>query len=88
MVGSTDDDLTDLELQYPDGAEIALTPTFASGTTDYTASVLNEVDVVTVIPTLSHSHATYEIRGWARHGARRRGLERGRLPVGARVRTW
>ena len=62
VVGSTDDDLTGLELQDPDGAAIALTPTFASGTTDYTVSVLYEVDVVTVIPTLSHSHATYEIQ--------------------------
>ena len=62
VVGSTDDDLTGLELQDPDGAAIALTPTFASGTTDYTASVLYEVDVVTVIPTMSHSHATYEIQ--------------------------
>ena len=62
VVGSTDDDVTDLKLQDPDGAAIELTPTFASGTTDYTASVLYEVDVVTVIPTLSHSHATYEIQ--------------------------
>ena len=62
VVGSTDDDLTGLELQDPDGAAIALTPTFASGKTDYTASVLYEVDVATVIPTLSHSHATYEIQ--------------------------
>ena len=61
VVGSTDDDLTDLELQGPDGAEIALTPTFATGTLAYTASVANSVDVVTVIPTFSHSHATFEI---------------------------
>ena len=61
VVASTDDDLIGLELQHRDGAVIALSPTFASGTTDYTASVVNGVDVVTVIPTVSHSHATYEI---------------------------
>ena len=61
VVASADDDLSGLELKHRDGAAIALTPTFASVTTDYTASVLNEVDVVTVIPTLNHDHATYEI---------------------------
>ena len=61
VVASVDDDLTGLELEHRDGAAIPLTPTFASGTTDYTVSLLNEVGVVTVIPTLSHEHATYEI---------------------------
>ena len=61
VVASNDDGLSGLELKHRDGAAIALTPTFASGTTDYTASVLNEVDVVTVIPTLNHASATYEI---------------------------
>ena len=42
------------------GAGVTLSPTFASGTTTYTASVANGVDEVTVTPTTTDPEATYE----------------------------
>ena len=58
---STDATLSDLAVEDNAGAAITLTPTFTSGTTDYTAFVVNSVDEVTVIPTVNEGHATYEI---------------------------
>jgi hypothetical protein len=40
-----------------------LTPSFASATTSYTASVANSVSSVTVTPTASESHATIKVNG-------------------------
>ncbi len=40
-----------------------LTPTFASGTTSYTASVSNATTSVTVTPTANESHATIKVNG-------------------------
>ena len=42
------------------GTGVTLSPTFASGTTTYTASVANSVDAVTVTPTTNHDDATIE----------------------------
>ena len=63
--GTTDSDdatLSDLELEDNSGTAITLTPTFASGTTTYTANVVNSVDEITVTPTVNESNATYEIQ--------------------------
>ena len=43
-----------------DDSPIALTPTFASGTTSYTASVPNGVDEITITPTVNESNATVQ----------------------------
>ena len=40
-----------------------LSPTFASGTTSYTASVANAVTSMTVTPTVNESHATIKVNG-------------------------
>ena len=40
--------------------DLALTPTFASGTETYTASVASTVDEVTVTPTKNDTEATIE----------------------------
>ena len=53
---STDATLSALSL----GTGVTLSPTFASGTNDYTASVANSVDEVTVTPTTNHASATVE----------------------------
>ena len=42
------------------GTGVTLSPTFASGTSTYTASVANGVDEVTVTPTTTDPEATYE----------------------------
>ena len=56
---STDATLSDLVVN--DGsADLTLTPTFASGTATYTASVANAVDEVTVTPTTTDTNATPE----------------------------
>ena len=48
-------------LAVKDGStDVTLTPTFASGTTSYTASVANAVAEVTVTPTTTDSGATIE----------------------------
>ena len=51
---STDATLSALSL----GTGVTLSPTFASGTAAYTASVANSVDEVTVTPTTNHASAT------------------------------
>ena len=53
---STDATLSGLSL----GTGVTLSPTFASGTTIYTASVATAVDEVTVTPTTNHASATVE----------------------------
>ena len=56
---STDATLSDLELQdTSDDSVITLTPTFASGTTSYTAMVANGVDEILVDPTTTDDGAT------------------------------
>jgi LPXTG-motif cell wall-anchored protein len=55
---STDASLSALTL-----SEGALSPDFASGTDDYTASVGNSVSSVTITPTASHSGATITVNG-------------------------
>ena len=56
---STDATLTDLVVN--DGSsDLTLTPTFAPGTTSYTAAVANSVDEVTVTPTTTDTNATPE----------------------------
>ena len=59
---SNDATLSDLDLENNSGTGIALSPTFASGTTTYTAMVVNAVDEITIIPTVNESNATYEIQ--------------------------
>ena len=59
---SDDATLSDLELENNSGTAITLSPTFASGTTTYTALVANAVDEITIIPTVNESNATYEIQ--------------------------
>ena len=50
-------------LELKDGSTaITLAPTFASGTTTYTASVASDVDEITIVPTVHDSDATYEIQ--------------------------
>ena len=55
ITASTDATLSDLELEDPDGNAISLSPTFASGTIGYTASVTNAVDEVTLTATVNHA---------------------------------
>ena len=56
---STDATLSDLELENADDdSTIALNETFATGTKSYTASVLNGVDVITVLPVTTDDGAT------------------------------
>ena len=58
---STDATLSALALSNASNdSPIALTPTFASGTTSYTADVLNGVDEITITPTVNESNATVE----------------------------
>ena len=46
-----------------DNSAITLSPsTFVSSTTSYTASEANDVDEITVLPTVNESNATYEIQ--------------------------
>ena len=55
---STDATLSGLSL----GTGVTLSPTFASGTATYTASVANSVDEVTVTATENHASADFEIQ--------------------------
>ena len=55
---STDATLSALGLS--NGSPITLSPSFASGTTSYTASVVNGVDEITITPTVNESNATVE----------------------------
>ena len=56
---STDATLRSLVLSS-NGSRIALTPSFASSTMSYTASVDNGVDEITITPTVNESNATVE----------------------------
>ena len=59
---SDDATLSDLELADNNNTNITLTPTFASGTTTYTANVVNSVDEITIMPSVNDSNATYEVQ--------------------------
>ena len=61
-VESNDAALSGLELKDDDGAAVTLSPAFALGTRNYTASVAHDVVEVTIIPTVNESNATYEIQ--------------------------
>ncbi|MCF8536937.1 MAG: fibronectin type III domain-containing protein [Candidatus Nanopelagicales bacterium] len=61
-VPSADATLSDLVVTGSAGA-VALSPSFASGTTAYTASVVNGVASVTVTPTTTTAGATVEVDG-------------------------
>ena len=56
---STDATLSDLALEDNNGTTISLT---AGPTRSYTASVVESVDEITVLPTVNDSNATYEIQ--------------------------
>ena len=59
--GTASTDATLSALMVNDGSsDLTLVPTFASGTTAYTASVANSVDGVTVTPTTNHASSTVE----------------------------
>ena len=58
---STDATLRSLTLEdASDDSAITISPTFTSGTTSYTASVDNDVDEITINPTVNESNATVE----------------------------
>ena len=58
---SSDATLSALALEdASDDSAIDISPTFASGTTSYTASVDNDVDGITIEPTVNESSATVE----------------------------
>ena len=57
---SDDATLSALELADSNGDAIAPEPTFASGTTSYTASVENDIDQITVTPTENNINAAVE----------------------------
>ena len=58
---SSDATLSALALEdASDDSAIAISPTFASGTTSYTASVVNGVDEITIDPTVNESNATVQ----------------------------
>jgi len=61
-VPSSDASLSDLVLTSSSGV-VSLSPTFASGTTTYSASVNNDVSSVTVTPTSSDPGATIDVDG-------------------------
>ena len=61
--GTTSSDATLSALALADASDdsaIAISPVFASGTTSYTASVDNDVDEITIAPTVNESNATVE----------------------------
>ena len=58
----TDATLSDLTIEGITGGEtVTLVPSFASGTTAYTASVSNPIEAVTVTATKNHTNATVVI---------------------------
>ena len=59
---STDATLSALTITDVSSNSIALVPNFDAATTDYTAPVANDVDEVTIVPTVNDSSATYEIQ--------------------------
>ena len=61
IVISSDATLSALALEdASDDSAISISPTFASGTTSYTASVDNDVDKITIKPTVNEGSATVE----------------------------
>ena len=61
IVLSTDATLSALALEdAADDSAITISPAFGSGTTSYTASVDNDVDEITITPTVNESNATVE----------------------------
>ena len=61
IVISSDATLSALALEdASDDSAITISPTFASGTTSYTASVDNDVDEITIKPTVNEGSATVE----------------------------
>ena len=61
--GTTSSDATLSALALKDASDdsaITISPVFASGTTSYTASVVNGVDEITIAPTVNESNATVE----------------------------
>ena len=61
IVLSSDATLSALALEdASNNSAITISPPFASGTTSYTASVVNGVDEITIAPTVSESNATVE----------------------------
>ena len=64
VIGTPDSDdatLGALTLADADDGEITLDPTFAAGTTDYSASVANSVSTVSVTATANHAEGTVSI---------------------------
>ena len=57
---STDATLSDIDITDSDGKDIALSPTFDAATTSYTASVDNDIEVLTVKADRSDVGATVE----------------------------
>ena len=62
---SDDATLSDLELEGAGGTAITLSPSFVSGTTTYTAPVVNSVNEITITPTVNDTTASYEIQNSA-----------------------
>ena len=61
FVNSSDATLSALALaDASDDSAITISPEFASGTTSYTASVDNDVDEITIEPTVNESNATFK----------------------------
>src|SRR5690606_16916758 len=58
----TNTNLINLQV-FSSSVEIPLSPSFASATTSYTATVANEVVSVTVKPTITQTFATAEVNG-------------------------
>ena len=62
LSASDDATLSDLELEDNTSTAITLSPSFVSGTTTYSAGVVNSVDEITITPTVNESNASYEIQ--------------------------
>ena len=60
--GSADASLSALSLMGDGGEVVALTPAFAAGTTEYTATVVHDVSAVTVTVSVASAGSAYEIR--------------------------
>ena len=54
--------LSGLALEDDSGDVVALTPAFASGTSNYSAAVARGVDEIRIIPTVNQDNATYEFQ--------------------------
>ena len=62
VAASSDATLSGLMLTDSSSNAITLTPTFVATTKSYTASVTNEDDEITIVPTVNDSSANYEIQ--------------------------